>query len=224
MSFLERINIFQHFSRWIDRLYDGIPINISPQPLFGPWKEGFALDIHTHSTKVLEEDKLGNVIKWDQRYSNIGEHLYRYKYWKEGWHLYPLVSSIVAFLREKNLTWNIDSIIPIPKSSEHPLTDPVKELAILVGRKMIVAVELQALHKIKATQALKSIYSPEERAEILQNAFEADSEKISGKNILLLDDVYRSGATLQAVSEGISRTAKPKNLYVLTITKTRVNR
>jgi len=223
MSLFEQINIFQHISQWVDRLYDGAPINIYPQPLFGHWKEGFALDIHTLSTNVLEEDASGKVIKWNQSYSSIGEHLYRYKYWKEGWHLYPIASAIVAFLKEKDHIWEIDSIIPIPNSSENSL-DPVKELTLLVGRKMSIAVELKALHKIKKTSQLKRIFSPEERAEILQDTFAADPAKIIGKNILLLDDVYRSGATLQAVCQAINQAAIPKNLYVLTVTKTRVNR
>ncbi len=45
-----------------------------------------------------------------------------------------------------------------------------------------------------------------------------------GRNILLFDDLYRSGETLKAVAQILKNKAGVKNVYILTITKTRSKR
>jgi len=47
---------------------------------------------------------------------------------------------------------------------------------------------------------------------------------LSNKNILLLDDLYRSGATLRVATELLYNNCNVKDVYVLTMTKTRSNR
>ena len=35
-------------------------LDINPKKLIGPWKEGYALDVHTVSSDYLGEDQFGN--------------------------------------------------------------------------------------------------------------------------------------------------------------------
>jgi predicted amidophosphoribosyltransferase len=59
---------------------------------------------------------------------------------------------------------------------------------------------------------------------ILKDAFEIRDPVVAGRSILLFDDLYRSGATLNAVSRLLKQEGKAKNMYVLTLTMTRMMR
>lgn len=81
------------------------------------------------------------------------------------------------------------------------------------------------LDKQAGRQELKNVDDPDERMALLRNqlVLVADTNLL-GKNVLLLDDLYRSGATLSVATEILYRQAQAKAVYVLTMTKTRSKR
>ncbi len=58
------------------------------------------------------------------------------------------------------------------------------------------------------------------RAKLLEGAFEADASVVAGKDILLVDDLYRSGATAMIVAKTLLN-AGAKSVRMLAMTKTR---
>jgi len=48
--------------------------------------------------------------------------------------------------------------------------------------------------------------------------------EVEGRNILLLKDLYRSGATLNAITQVLRNKGKAKEVYVFTLTMTRRRR
>jgi len=52
----------------------------------------------------------------------------------------------------------------------------------------------------------------------LKDAFAVASEKTKGKNLLLFDDLFGSGATVRAIVEFLKREGQAKTVYVLTLT------
>lgn len=82
----------------------------------------------------------------------------------------------------------------------------------------------RAIIKTISTPELKDITSPGEREEILRNAFKlAGTFNLQDKNVLLIDDLYRSGATLRAITDILYKKGNVKNVCVLALTKTRSN-
>lgn len=72
---------------------------------------------------------------------------------------------------------------------------------------------------------LKNVSSPDERRTLLADAITiVGTEDISGEKVLLLDDLYRSGATLEACTKALYDKANVDDVCVLTMTKTRSNR
>lgn len=51
-----------------------------------------------------------------------------------------------------------------------------------------------------------------------------DSGQIKGRSVLLVDDLYRSGATMIAATNIVLEQGDAKSIYVFAITRTRVHR
>lgn len=190
------------------------------QKLTGNWKEGFALDLHTdYSIPIAPE-----IGRWDTHRPPIAEELYQLKYKNDKTKI-EIISTEVANYISKNCShWEIDIIVPIPPSDNSRAFQPVYELADSIGKKLKIPVDKSCLLKTKSTSQLKSIEDPDERKKILQGAFDIKLTTLQNKNVLLFDDLFRSGETLNTAAEVIIRKGKVKNIYVLTITKTRSKR
>ncbi len=100
--------------------------------------------------------------------------------------------------RYGNIIRNSDLIIPIPshfsrilKRGFNPATIIAKHISKLSG----MPLNTNALKRIKRTKYQKN-KTLMERQENVEGAFRADSQIISGKNILLVDDVMTTGATI----------------------------
>jgi len=99
---------------------------------------------------------------------------------------------------------------------------PVAEVAKVLGKKLNKAVVVGAIRKTRETPGLKSIQDADERRELLDGAFEAAAADVRGKGVLLLDDLYRSGATANAVTLALIA-AGVARVYFLAATRTRSN-
>jgi competence protein ComFC len=71
-------------------------------------------------------------------------------------------------------------------------------------------------------EQLKNVYDFDERRRLLADAFVVSRSGVEGERILLLDDLYRSGATLNAVGEALAE-AGAAAVFALALTKTRKN-
>lgn len=123
------------------------------------------------------------------------------------------------FDNKPNALVNIDLIVPIPPSTSRS-TQPVFEIAKELGKRLKKQVSLDALKKTRETPGLKNIHDQEQRRELLDQAFKADATRLSGKGILLIDDLYRSGATANAVTLALMG-AGASRVYFLAATRTR---
>ena len=117
----------------------------------------------------------------------------------------------------------IDGIIPMPPSRTHRKVQPVIDISrgISVGLKIPLFENI--LMKNRERPELKNIFDYHERLEILKDNFIIidNFRLIKEKQILLFDDLFRSGATLNAATEVIYEKGKAHKIYVLALTRTR---
>ncbi len=191
--------------------------------LNGHWKEGYALEYHTLSSTPIKDEN-GNITGWDTKRPPIAEELYRLKYWREQYRVDNIARPAAEFLNRYKSKWQLDVIIPIPPSDMTREFQPVYEMAKSIGRLVGLPVDFNTLRKVKSTSQLKEIEDPDTRREILKDAFSINFNALSGKDVLIFDDLYRSGETLNAVCDIIMNKGKARGVYVLTITKTRSKR
>ena len=74
-------------------------------------------------------------------------------------------------------------------------------------------------------EELKNVEDIDERKRLLSESLEiSETYDIKGKNILVIDDLYRSGATLTAATQLLYENGNVKGVFVLAMTKTRSKR
>jgi predicted amidophosphoribosyltransferase len=188
--------------------------------LRGNWRKGRAFDVHTLASEYLGSDESG-YRHWDSTRSEMGELVYKLKY-KNDISTLPL---IVTLLDKIKGIEQFDLIVPIPPTDTSRPFQPVAEIAIALGERRGVRVLADFLEKTPGTSALKNVIDPGERIRILRASMRIRaSYSIVGKSVLLVDDLYRGGATLQVATELLLHQAKASDVCVLTMTKTRTNR
>tara|TARA_R110002111_G_scaffold13927_2_gene38549 strand:- start:4865 stop:5443 length:579 start_codon:yes stop_codon:yes gene_type:complete len=188
--------------------------------LEGNWVAGFAYDLHTLSSEYLGQDEYGHD-RYNNTRSEMGELVYQLKYQHDS----TVVNKIVDLLQTIKGFDKIDIVIPIPPSNKNRANQPVYSIATEFGKRFNISVYIDVLEKSKGSQELKSIQDPNERQEALRSTMHISNKyDLSGKNILLIDDLFRSGSTLKVATELLYSKAGVKNVYVLTMTKTRSNR
>ena len=107
----------------------------------------------------------------------------------------------------------------------HPF-QPVDAIATALGVQRGVHVLVGYLEKESSDTELKSVADPEQRVKLLKGVIRIAGEdgKLLGKTVLLVDDLFRSGATLNACCRILKEKAGVASVSVLTMTKTRSNR
>lgn len=191
----------------------------NPAAVQGAWSLGWTLDVHTTSSEFLGYDESGHP-QFATTRSPLGELLFQLKYRSQTQAAVQIAAVMADFFDNKpNALVNIDLIVPIPPSTSRS-TQPVFEIAKELGKRLKKQVSLDALKKTRETPGLKNIHDQEQRRELLDQAFKADATRLSGKGILLIDDLYRSGATANAVTLALMG-AGASRVYFLAATRTR---
>ena len=192
-------------------------IDTHPKKLKGNWSEGFALDVHTAESTYIGDNAFGRPI-FDTKRSASGELLYQLKYHNDKAALGPLAEAAADLVK----SWKIEPelLVPVPPSNPKRASQPVIEVARLLSEKLELPLCVKCVLKTQSTPQLKDILNFAERERILRDAFTASKELVSGKRILLFDDLFRSGATMNAVVRAL-KTAGSGHVYVLTLTCTR---
>jgi len=149
----------------------------------------------------------------------MGELLYRLKYKADQTALTEIADTAERFLRAWSVAFSI--IVPVPPTAARRI-QPLFQVVDELGRRMGVAVTKTAIRKKRQIPELKNIYDVEERRRLLETAFVVNPSEITGRQILVVDDLYRSGATLNAVAETLTNSGA-STVYALALTQTRKN-
>lgn len=114
--------------------------------------------------------------------------------------------------------WKIDEIMPVPlhpsrrrKRGFNQAEIIAGELASLTG----IPLRTDVLFRIKKTSPQKSLGRKERQAN-LKGAFAVSGTWKACKNVLLIDDIYTTGATLERAAKML-RIAGAQNVYFLTV-------
>jgi competence protein ComFC len=194
-----------------------INVAYNPRRIFGAWTEGWVLDLHTRSSTFVGDDEFGHP-QFETIRTEIGELLFRLKYRNDEGAVTDLVDAAETFIRGWRSDFSV--IVPVPATRTYRPNQPVLRLASDVAERLGVPIAADAVRKLKSFSELKNVYDAEERRKLLEGAFEVKPKHVSGQRVLLFDDLYRSGATMNAIAERISD-AGASQVYAFAFTQTR---
>ena len=175
-----------------------------PKPLSGPWHSGWALGFHSRFAGA----------DWSR--SGVGDLAFRLKYKSDLSAAQPLVKEIMALFAEHPELRDVDALVPVPPSTARPF-DPVRIMADALSRHLRIPVTPILTRKRRAMPQKQMNTLAQKRANVAK-AFAVQGE-IDGKRLLVVDDLYDSGATLEEAANILSK-AGAKRICVLTLTRT----
>ncbi len=194
--------------------------NIKPRKIVGGWDSGYALDLHISSSDFLGYDSYGHP-QFDTTRTELGELLYKAKYKNDKKALDEIATIAGNFILSSG--WDVDLIVPIPPSNTQRQHQPVfmlaERISVILGKPACP----DCIVKTKETPQLKNLRDHSEKQKLLKDAFEVKKGILEKKKVLLLDDLYGSGSTLNAITKAISDKGGVAKIYALAITMTRSN-
>lgn len=195
-------------------------ISFTPRFIQGRWRVGYALDLHTLKSVYLGDDEYGNA-QFDTTRSEIGELLYQLKYRRDQSGVAAIVEAATSYVQQVDIVPEV--VVPIPPSKSRTV-QPVYLLAEQLAAALGCTYAQEAVTRSGKVPEMKEVYDYDERTRLLDNAHKAQASAVTGKRVLLFDDLYRSGATMNAVASMLYDTAGAADVVALTVTRTRSNR
>ncbi len=129
--------------------------------------------------------------------------IHRFKY--EGY--FALGEPLARFMFDDWPVWEQppDLILPIPlhpKRRRRRGYNQSELLAAPLGRSLGVQTAPAGLRRVRHTAPQVGL-GPNERHDNVRDAFAADASRVSGRHVLLVDDVLTTGATMRAAAEAL---------------------
>lgn len=175
-----------------------------PRPIKGTWSAGFALDFHSCYKGA----------DWNR--SGIGDLVYRLKYESDASVLPKLIEQVRSLFAAHPEMSQFDLIVPVPSSTPREFS-PVHEFCKALAGAINKPVQ-PCVFKTRQTKPQKEMHTLPQKRDNVAGAFALDGD-VNGKRILLVDDLFDSGATLEEITNILLK-SKAARVTVLTLTRT----
>lgn len=149
---------------------------------------------------------------------HIRQSMYRFKYGgKREYARYYAKEAARLYLRWARRR-GIEVIVPVPMYSRKKRRrgyNQAEVFANALGREMGLRVDASAVKRVRSTVPQKELNDAERRSN-LKNAFQSGRNIVNYKQILLVDDIYTTGSTMDAVGEALL-SAGAEHVYYICI-------
>ncbi len=191
-------------------------IEIKPREIKGSWDRGYVLDVHTISSTMIGYNEFGHP-EFDTVRSQLGELVYRLKYRGDKSTISSIVEAIVKFVKTSGI--RPDVVVPMPPSKQRTF-QPVFEVGSELAKALAIPLNGTSLKKSKVTAQMKDVGDFSARVATLEASFACD-RSLADKSVLLLDDLFQSGASMNVASQILKNQGSVKAVYALALTRTR---
>ncbi|MCE9686360.1 ComF family protein [Shewanella sp. AS16] len=193
-------------------------MDVNVKQIEGIWTLGYSLDRHTTRSTPVGYNEYGHM-QFDTERPEAGEALFQLKYRSDysqvpiiGQQLYSSFGSAFA---------SASLVVPMPASTSRS-RQPVTEIAKDLAQRMRVPCVENLLVKTGITPPMKDIESRAEKVAALVGAFNVYDVLGEGIfDVLIVDDLFDTGSSLEAATTVLRGYRKIRNVYVSTVTRKR---
>lgn len=151
-------------------------------------------------------------------YSAVAPSVYRLKYGKRQEYAEFFGEEAAKYLGEFIRSVQPDALIPVPLHRKRQIKrgyNQAKLIADVIGRYMNIPVYDNLVYRVKNTLPLKK-QNPKERQNNLKKAFIIRQNDVKLDTIIIVDDIYTTGSTVDEVADVLKKHGV-KKIYVITL-------
>lgn len=209
-------------------------MQVNVRELKGNWDLGYALDDYSSHSRLIFMDDEGHAayetvtrrpVYTDEQgntdlesyRTECGQKLYELKYLHEISAAQPISNALAEAIFP--LFGRVDLIVPVPPSVPRRI-QPVMELATRLGQLTDTHVADGLITKQPAIRPMKGVPTRIQRIAELRGRIRLKSSTITSGgpfNVLVLDDIIDTGATMQTVCEALNGWDKIRRIYVAAV-------
>lgn len=191
-------------------------MKVSLKQVRGSWDDGWVLDKHSLGSVYVGDDAYGHA-RFDTSRTEIGESTFQLKYRSDWTQTRPLAQAIADHIYPRLA--EVGFIVPMPASrprKRQPVSELANELGVLVAKPVFGNLLLKAANG----KSLKDLSTKEEKIEALGNSFSVNDEITNeGQwNVLIVDDLFHTGASLEAACKVLRAYPKVRKIYFAALT------
>lgn len=130
----------------------------------------------------------------------VKNSIYRFKYYNKREYASSYAAEMVRSCGGMINVWSPDVIMPVPIHSSRLKERGYNQAGLIaaeLGRLMGIPVDETSLKRVVRTTPMKELNNLQ-RIKNLQNAFQVDRKDVIYKKVLIVDDIYTTGATFDA--------------------------
>jgi ComF family protein len=149
---------------------------------------------------------------------NIKKSIYRFKYNNKREYAKIYANEIMLHHGRQIIDWNADAIIPIPLHKSKMKIRGFNQADVLaqeLSKVLGIPSYNDCVVRIKKTLPQKSL-NDKQRINNLKNAFKIKQNDVKLRIIILIDDIYTTGMTIDSVSEVLKQIGVEK-IYFITV-------
>lgn len=151
--------------------------------------------------------------------------VHRFKYGGKKYLAKPFAEMMADCFSKQFTDVRFDCIVPVPMHAKKKKKRGYNQAEILakeLSQILNIPLETKGIERISDNTAQAELNFAE-RQKNLAKAFICEKKFFSGKTILLVDDVFTTGATARVVCEALKTDGKAKEIGVLTLAHTSLN-
>lgn len=149
-------------------------------------------------------------------YRSAAESMYRFKYAKRQEYARFYGQQIAEKAGGIIKKWKPDALVPVPIHSTKKRERGYNQAALLAeetGRILNIPVESRLLLRVKKTLPQKAL-SDDERQNNLKKAFKISRNDVKLKTVIIIDDIYTTGSTIDACAETLKEAGVEKVYFI----------